>query len=252
MISGGLGGLEEPEGVFVKICGITTEADALLAVGMGANAVGFVFAPSPRQMRPGEVADIVKRLPHETWTVGVFRDESPKRVIEIVNQIGLHAAQLHGVESIEDTQWISQRVGTTIKAFPAGHRNIGRFEEYGAQFLLIDGDNPGSGELFDWRLAEGVIDPDRLIVSGGLDSTNVGQAIAHLHPWGVDVSSGVESSPGVKDPGRLRDFIAAVRQADKDLVASADAIDAPGAEPGLAGRTGDDGAGTGLFDWQDD
>jgi phosphoribosylanthranilate isomerase len=203
-------------------------------------------------MRPGEVADIVKRLPHETWTVGVFRDESPKRVIEIVNQIGLHAAQLHGVESIEDTQWISQRVGTTIKAFPAGHRNIGRFEEYGAQFLLIDGDNPGSGELFDWRLAEGVIDPDRLIVSGGLDSTNVGQAIAHLHPWGVDVSSGVESSPGVKDPGRLRDFIAAVRQADKDLVASADAIDAPGAEPGLAGRTGDDGAGTGLFDWQDD
>ncbi|HWE70136.1 MAG TPA: phosphoribosylanthranilate isomerase [Acidimicrobiales bacterium] len=245
-----IGGRGEPDGVFVKICGITTEADALLAVGMGANSVGFVFAPSPRQMRPGEVADIVKRLPHETWTVGVFRDESPKRVIEIVNQIGLHAAQLHGVESIEDTRWISQRVGATIKAFPAGHRNIGRFEEYGAQFLLIDGTNPGSGELFDWRLAEGVVDPDRLMVSGGLDSTNVGRAIAHLRPWGVDVSSGVESSPGVKDPGRLRDFIAAVRQADKDLAASADALGAGGSRG--SDPTGADEPGAGLFDWQDE
>jgi phosphoribosylanthranilate isomerase len=244
------GGLEEPVGVTVKICGITTEADALLAVGMGAAAVGFVFAPSPRQMRPGEVADIVKRLPHETLTVGVFRDESPKRVIEIVNQIGLHAAQLHGVESIEDARWISQRVGRTIKAFPAGHRNIGRFEEYGAQFLLIDGANPGSGELFDWRLAEGVVDPDRLIVSGGLDATNVGQAIAHLHPWGVDVSSGVESSPGTKDPGKLRDFIAAVRQADRDLLESTDELAGPGA--GSTGRNRDDDAATGPFDWQDD
>jgi phosphoribosylanthranilate isomerase len=242
-------GLEEPvDGVMVKICGITTEADALLAVGMGAAAVGFVFAPSPRQMRPGEVADIVKRLPHETMTVGVFRDEAPKRVIEIVNQIGLHAAQLHGVESIEDTHWISQRVGRTIKAFPAGHRNIGRFEEYGAQFLLIDGANPGSGELFDWRLAEGVVDPDRLIVSGGLDATNVGHAIARLRPWGVDVSSGVESSPGTKDPGKLRDFIAAVRQADQDLLESADDI----AGVRSNDRTGDDDPGAGLFDWQDD
>jgi phosphoribosylanthranilate isomerase len=244
-------GLEDPvDGVMVKICGITTEADALLAVGMGAAAVGFVFAPSPRQMRPGEVADIVKRLPHETLTVGVFRDESPKRVIEIVNQIGLHAAQLHGVESIEDSRWISQRVGTTIKAFPAGHRNIGRFEEYGARYLLIDGANPGSGELFDWRLAEGVVDPDRLIVSGGLDASNVGQAIAHLHPWGVDVSSGVESSPGAKDPGKLRDFIAAVRQADKELLESADELAGPGS--GSNGRSGDGDAGTGPFDWQDD
>ena len=112
--------------MFVKICGITTEADALLAVGMGASAVGFVFAPSPRQMAPAAVADIVKRLPHETVTVGVFRDEAPRRVIEIANLIGLRAVQLHGVESITDTQWIAGRVGWTIKAFPAGHRNIER------------------------------------------------------------------------------------------------------------------------------
>src|ERR1019366_10372956 len=135
------------DGVFVKICGVTTEADALLAVGMGASAVGFIFAPSPRQMAPTAVADIVKRLPHETVTVGVFRDEAPQRVVDIANQIGLRAVQLHGVESIEDTRWIASRANWTIKAFPAGHRNIQRFAEYGAQSLLIDGANPGSGEL---------------------------------------------------------------------------------------------------------
>ena len=141
------------------------------------------------------MADIVKRLPHETVTVGVFRDEAPQRVVDIASQIGLQAVQLHGVESIDDTQWIRSRVGWTIKAFPAGHRNIDRFSEYGAQLLLIDGANPGSGELFDWRLAEGVVDPTRLIVSGGLRPENVGAAIAHLHPWGVDVASGVEARP---------------------------------------------------------
>jgi phosphoribosylanthranilate isomerase len=240
---------EEHSGVFVKICGITTEADALLAVGMGASAVGFVFAPSTRQMRPGEVADIVKRLPHETVAVGVFRDEAPQRVIEIANQIGLHAVQLHGMESIEDTQWISQRVACTIKAFPAGHRNIDRFEEYGAQLLLIDGNNPGSGELFDWRLAEGVDDPRRLIVSGGLRPENVGHAIAHLDPWGVDVSSGVEASPGVKDPGKLRDFIAAVRVAELELAAATGKLGDP-ASDAVAGGIGGDAPD--LFDWQND
>ncbi len=199
----------DSDGLFVKICGITSEADALLAVGMGASAVGFIFAPSPRQMAPTAVADIVKRLPYETMTVGVFRDEAPQRVVDIANQIGLGAVQLHGMESLEDTQWIASRTRLTIKAFPAGHRNIERFPEYGAQVMLIDGANPGSGELFDWRLAEGVVDPTRLIVSGGLRPENVGAAIAHLHPWGVDVSTGVEASPGVKDPGKLREFITA-------------------------------------------
>jgi phosphoribosylanthranilate isomerase len=239
----------EPEELFVKICGVTTEADALLAVGMGASAVGFVFAPSPRQMAPAAVADIVKRLPHETVTVGVFRDEAPQRVIEIANLIGLRAVQLHGVESIADTQWIAGRVGWTIKAFPAGHRNIERFEEYGAQLLLIDGANPGSGELFDWRLAEGVIDPRRLIVSGGLRPDNVGAAIAHLHPWGVDVCSGVESAPGVKDPGKLRQFISAAHDAARALVPSTGHGAAAAGDQGHGGGPEDH---AGLFDWQNE
>ncbi len=240
---------EEGEGFFVKICGVTSEADALLAVGMGASAVGFVFAPSPRQMAPGAVADIVKRLPHETVTVGVFRDEAPQRVIEIANQIGLQAVQLHGMESAEDTRWIASRTACTIKAFPAGHRNIERFDAYGAQFLLIDGANPGSGELFDWRLGEGVVDPGRLIVSGGLRPGNVGAAIVHLRPWGVDVCSGVEASPGVKDPGKLRAFMAAA-QAAASQVARSQQLEPSGAGAGEGTVNGDDPSG--LFDWQNE
>jgi phosphoribosylanthranilate isomerase len=239
----------DEDGIFVKICGVTTEADALLAVGMGASAVGFVFAPSPRQMAPAAVADIVKRLPHETVTVGVFRDEAPQRVIEIANQIGLQAVQLHGVESVEDTRWIASRAACTIKAFSAGHRNIERFAEYGAEFLMIDGNSPGSGELFDWRLAEGVVDPRRLIVSGGLRPDNVGAAIAHLHPWGVDVCSGVEASPGVKDPGKLRQFVAAAHAASRDL-GIRDHGGGSAIEAGDGDGAPDDPPG--LFDWQNE
>ena len=230
------------DGLFVKICGITSEADALLAVGMGATAVGFVFAPSPRQMTQSAVADIVKRLPHETVTVGVFRNESPRRVVEIANGIGLDAVQLHGLESAEDTRWVAARVGWTIKAFPAGHPGIERFDEYGAQTLLVDGPTPGSGELFDWRLAEGVADPGRLIVSGGLRPGNVAAAVEHLHPWGVDVSSGVESAPGTKDATLLRAFIHAAREAGARVAAEHPADHpAPGVEADVR-----------PFDWQEE
>lgn len=250
---GSTGDANDSEGLFVKICGITSEADALLAVGMGAAAVGFIFAPSPRQMAPAAVGDIVKRLPYETLTVGVFRDEAPQRVVDIANQIGLGAVQLHGMESVRDTQWIGSRTRLTIKAFPAGHRNIERFPEYGAQAMLIDGTNPGSGELFDWRLAEGVVDPTRLIVSGGLRPENVGAAIAHLHPWGVDVSTGVEASPGVKDPGKLREFIAAAHASAREVAASSGGVVAATyAGDSRSGSVADADGDHALFDWQED
>jgi phosphoribosylanthranilate isomerase len=238
------------EGIFVKICGVTTEVDALLAVGMGASAVGFVFAPSPRQMAPGAVADIVKRIPHETMTVGVFRDEAPARVVEIANQVGLRAVQLHGMESAEDTRWIAERVGLTIKAFPVGHRRIDHFGEYGAQLLMIDGANPGSGELFDWRLAEGVIDPGRLIVAGGLRPENVGAAIVHLQPWGVDVCSGVEASPGVKDPRKVREFIAAAREAARAVALDSAEGGGDFDDPFEGDAPGSSEPRPELFDWQ--
>ena len=228
--------------IFVKICGVTSEADALLAVAFGADAVGFIFAPSPRQVTASLVADIVKRLPHGIVTVGVFRDEAASRVVEVTNTVGLQMAQLHGHETPADCRWIRERVPATIKAFSAGDRTIGRFLEFGADYLLIDGAQPGSGEVFDWRLAEGVVDPGRLIVSGGLRADNVGAAISHLHPFGVDVASGVESSPGRKDPRKLREFVhaarAAARAAAEAAEANAPASTRPAELAGSPGATG--------------
>lgn len=223
--------------MLVKICGVTSESDALLAVGLGADAVGFIFAPSPRQVSARAVQRIVDRLPPETLTVGVFRNEAPARVVDVVNSIGLRAAQLHGNETAEDVRYVSARVPVTIKAFTAGHPGVAKVDEYGVDWVMVDSERPGSGVTFDWRLAEGVVDPARLIVSGGLDAANVGEAIARLRPYGVDVCSGVEAEPGKKDPQRLRAFVVAARQAADVLVREHD--DAVGDEEG-------------PFDWQED
>ncbi|MGH7693288.1 MAG: phosphoribosylanthranilate isomerase [Candidatus Dormibacteria bacterium] len=193
--------------MFVKICGITSEEDALLSVALGADAVGFVFAPSVRQLSPLVAGDIARRLPPEVITVGVFRNEAKERVVEIVGTVGLKVAQLHGKESAAEARWIRERVPSTIMAFMAGDRAIARAADYGADVVLLDAPSPGSGEVFDWRLAEGVADGTPLLLAGGLDPTNVARAIALVHPWGVDVASGVESGPGVKDPAKLRAFI---------------------------------------------
>jgi phosphoribosylanthranilate isomerase len=200
--------------VFVKICGITTEEDALLAVAMGADAVGFVFAPSARQVAPARAGDIAKRLPPEILTVGVFRDEAPQRVVDIVNGAGLRAAQLHGHETALDTSWVRSRVPVVIKAFPGGDPELAKAATYGADIVLLDSASPGSGRVFDWSLAEGAPSGLRVLLAGGLTPDNVGEAIERVRPWGVDVSTGVESSPGVKDPTKVRRFITAAQSAE--------------------------------------
>ena len=200
--------------MFVKICGTTTEEDALLATAMGADAVGFVFAPSVRQVAVDHARDIARRLPAEILTVGVFRDEAPQRVVDLVHRAGLRAAQLHGSETPEDTQWIRERVGIVIKAFVAGSVGLDRRDEYGADAVIVDSHAPGSGEVFDWSLAEGAPVGKRFILAGGLTPENVADAIEVVRPWGVDVATGVESSPGHKDPVKLRRFIANARAAE--------------------------------------
>ncbi len=200
--------------MFVKICGITNERDALLAVAMGADAVGFVFAPSPRQIAPNVARDIARRLPGEILTIGVFRDEAPKRILEIVNSIGIRGVQLHGHESPAEAKWLSQRVPFVIQAFAAGDRMLERVDEYEVDALMIDSAVPGSGRTFDWSLAEAIPDDRPFILAGGLTPENVADAIGSLMPWGVDVSSGVESSPGNKDALKVMRFINAARAAD--------------------------------------
>lgn len=203
--------------MFVKICGITSESDALLAVAMGADAVGFVFAPSNRQLAPARAADIVKRLPPDVLTVGVFRDDAPERVVDIVQQTGLAAAQLHGRETAAATRWIRERVRVVLKAFPGGDPELQNATAYGADVVLLDSASPGSGRVFDWSLAEGAPSGLRVMLAGGLNPGNVAEAITRVRPWGVDVATGVEASPGIKDPIKLRAFInAATAAAPRD------------------------------------
>jgi phosphoribosylanthranilate isomerase len=203
--------------MFVKVCGTTNEEDALLAVAMGADAVGFIFAPSTRQVAPAVVRDIVRRLPSEILTVGVFRDEAPERVVEIVHQTGLRAAQLHGHESVEQLQRVKERVPYVFKAFAAGDRAVRKARQYGAAAILVDNPTPGSGQVFDWSLAEDVPGGLRLVLAGGLGADNVAEAIATVKPWGVDACSALESSPGHKDARKVHAFVAAAKEAGERL-----------------------------------
>jgi phosphoribosylanthranilate isomerase len=198
--------------VFVKICGITNEEDALLAVALGADAVGFIFAPSPRQIAAQKVYDITRRLPPEILTVGVFRDEHPDRVIDIVDRSGVKAAQLHGHETVQDVATVMKRVRTVIKAVSAGTVDASRADQFLTDLILVDAPAPGSGKVFDWSLLGDVPVGPRVILAGGLTPENVAAGIRAAKPWGVDVSSGVEASPGRKDPVKLRRFISTVRE----------------------------------------
>lgn len=200
----------------MKVCGTTSEEDALVAVAMGADAVGFIFAPSPRQVAPAKVAAIIGRLPPEVVTVGVFRDSAPEQVVKVVNSLGLKVAQLHGRETPAQVQWVVERVPLVINAFPAGSSAIRRAKEYGAQIVMLDAPSPGSGQVFDWSLVDGVPPGSRLLLAGGLTPDNVADAVAQARPWGVDVCTGVESEPGRKDARKLRAFVAAARAAEPD------------------------------------
>lgn len=207
--------------MFVKICGITSESDALFSVAMGADAVGFVFAPSRRQIAPTIARDIARRLPAEILTVGVFRDQMPARVIDIMNIAGLKAAQLHGRESIEDTEMVRARVPVVIKAFGADDPAVERADDFGADAVLLDAPEPGSGRVFDWSIADGRSEDRRLILAGGLHPGNVRDAIERVRPWGVDVSSGVEAErgePGAKDPHKVMSFVKAAKRAAAELL----------------------------------
>ena len=203
--------------MWVKICGITTEEDALLSVAMGADALGFVFAAgSIRQVAAARVADIVKRLPADILTIGVFKDEVPERVVQVVQRCGLGGAQLHGHEAPEVSAIVSADVPFVIQAFKAGDPQVDKLSRYRIRAVMIDGAVAGSGETFDWSLAEDLPSRLPLILAGGLRATNVAQAIAQVKPWGVDVSTGVERAPGHKDPRKVRAFIRAAKGASAD------------------------------------
>jgi phosphoribosylanthranilate isomerase len=201
--------------VFVKIDGVTCEEDALVAGSAGADAVGFVFAPSPRQMEPAPVRAIVDGLPESLLTVGVFVDESPERVVEIMNLCRLGAAQLHGAEPPDEVRSIRSQVGTVFKAIAADSPALANAADYGVDAVIVDtpGGGGGSGQSYDWSLALAAPSGVRVILAGGLTPSTVADAIRTARPWGVDVSSGVESAPGRKDHAQLHAFVEAAKSA---------------------------------------
>jgi len=200
--------------VRVKVCGITSLEDALVAVEAGAYALGFVFASSPRQIDPETASRIISRLPPLVTKVGVFVDAPLARVREVMAGCHLDLAQLHGEESPEYCQELSPRA---VKAFRVRDDGVlSQLPRYQlAAYLLdsyVEGRHGGTGTTFNWDLARNAARYGPVIISGGLHADNVWRAITMVQPYGVDVSSGVEISPGKKDPNKVRDFILAVRQ----------------------------------------
>jgi phosphoribosylanthranilate isomerase len=196
----------------VKICGITRLDDAMNAVECGADALGFVFAPSPRRVAPDFASILIRRLPAEITTVGVFVDEPADAINEIVRLTGLHAVQLHGSESLETCRRIRADVIKRIHVHENDNREtmaLKRMDYDGFAVLLDPGS--GSGKAFDWNLAAGL--PGKVMVAGGLRPENVGEAVRLARPWAVDASSGLEIEPGVKDKERIRRFVEAAHAA---------------------------------------
>ena len=194
--------------ISVKICGITTLEDALLATELGCDALGFNFvSSSKRRVTPETVKSIIRHLPEEMMMVGIFQDLESEKLIRLIEETGLNAAQMHGSESFSDCQFIAQRVPTTIKALTPNAPELSRFLDFGVDYLLLDSDNPGQGESFDWSAKHDLSFSDRMFLAGGLSLENLDEGIAAFSPFGVDVASGVESFPGVKDPNLLKLFI---------------------------------------------
>ena len=197
--------------VKVKICGITNLDDALTAVEAGADALGFVFCSlSPRRVFPEQAADIIRQLPPFIQTVGLFVNEESSVVNAIADQCGLDIIQLHGEESTHYCNSIRRRV---IKAFRVKDiTTLESLSQYQVSACLLDTWSPaaygGTGHTFNWEIAaEAAHRGYRIVLAGGLTPENVAEAVQYVAPYAVDVSSGVECSPGLKDAEKIRKFI---------------------------------------------
>ena len=220
--------------MWIKICANTNLEDAQLAAELGADAVGFVFAPSPRQVTPAEVARITPHLPEGLECVGVFPALEAQQIAAIAQECGLTAVQLQGGVSFERLRQLNEIFNGKVSLIQTLHWEVdgdgasaavvaGQLRQIDAEGLigrvLIDAKVGealgGTGITFNWDAARATLAEAgaglKLIIAGGLRAENVSDAIRRLNPWGVDVASGVEQSPGRKSPGKLAAFIRAAR-----------------------------------------
>jgi len=202
--------------VEVKICGITNLEDALTAIAAGADALGFVFHPnSPRHVFPEQAAAIIRHLPPFVQTVGLFVNEPLEMVNATADQCGLDLVQLHGEEKPGYCDAVKRRVIKTLRVKDI--TSLEPMRDYRVAAFLLDAWSPsahgGTGQTFNWEIAACVAQSNRIILAGGLTPGNVAEAVRQVRPYGVDVSSGVESEPGKKDSHRVADFISNAKSA---------------------------------------
>jgi phosphoribosylanthranilate isomerase len=226
---------------WIKICGTTNLEDALVAAEAGANALGFVFAPSPRRISPRDAAAIIAALPSSVEKMGVFVNQSVELVLDTVEKAGLTGVQLHGQEDGGFARRLRDHGGSQLRLVKAvSMSEVG--EAKGKSFAVAMGEGAarifnallldsgggtkrgGTGTTFDWQeaapMARLLGKKFPLIIAGGLNSENAAKALRLFQPWGVDVVSGVEQAPGKKDLAKLRTFIAAVRGAEASAAAA--------------------------------
>jgi phosphoribosylanthranilate isomerase len=202
--------------VKVKVCGITNPEDGAFAVESGADAIGFVFAKSPRKLSVEQAREIAATLPDSILKVGVFVDEEPEEVLRIAHEVGLDFAQLHGDESPETVTFLREGGVKVMKALRVRDADsLAALDRYGADLIMLDAWSEkvrgGTGERFDWALAKSLKGRGNIVVSGGLGPENVREAISFFEPYGVDASSSLEETPGKKDGERVRRFMSAAK-----------------------------------------
>ncbi|MFD1038246.1 phosphoribosylanthranilate isomerase [Virgibacillus byunsanensis] len=203
--------------MLVKTCGIKSKQAAGYAVEAGTDFIGFIFAPSKRQLTPEEAATIAKTIPSSVKKVGVFVNASLEEMLQTAKEVGLDFIQLHGDEPPEIAEQLPYKI---IKAFPVETKSLAMIQDYPCDYYLLDSpfgrNRGGNGTTFDWNLLKKIsLDSKRILLAGGLNPENVQQAIQIVNPTGVDVSSGIETN-GEKDHEKIKHFIANAKKTRKD------------------------------------
>lgn len=202
--------------VTVKVCGITNLEDARAAADAGADAIGLVFAESPRRVNVDQAREIADALTEDILKVGVFVDAGAEEVLRVVREVGLDVAQLHGDETPETVTFLRGEGVKVMKALRVRDAaSLAEMERFEADLFLLDAYSEkargGTGEKFDWGLAKSIRGRGNIVVSGGLSPENVRDAIEFFEPYGVDASSSLEDAPGRKNVERVRRFVSAAK-----------------------------------------
>jgi phosphoribosylanthranilate isomerase len=212
--------------IWIKFCGTTSLEDALASIEAGANALGFIFAPSKRRILPDKAQEIIQRLPPEVERIGVFLDSNGEEISRTVREVKLTGIQMHGSRDIppEIYRRLPQERRDSLRKiksilvsddFRSTLESALAFSEFVDAWLLDSG--AGSGRTFAWQDAQAAVQnrEGRFIIAGGLTPENVSEAVRAFQPWGVDVVSGIELEPGKKDQAKMKAFVAAVRKAEQ-------------------------------------